>query len=291
MSLSRITVAVQQASSVAAVVSKQQHSHCPSLSPYCSASLLFLASSCFLLTVRMFPPPSRRGVSGPRLLSRLPISSSSPVVLCGLACTSVVLLVFVASYLPAVLLPLLGVTASHSSEAAAATFSPLSASLSAVGSVGRAVVSSARSAASLPSILEWRPPSLPSPAAQPVPVHDGAPPAARPARTAPATDSDRELDPSTSSSAWRAKADAIKAAFVHAYSKYENKCFGQDEYRPVEEHSTHSRQGTSTDSSCGLVLLSLPAHCSNAVPRAWLSVCVSVCVSCPGSATTGWAPL
>ena len=37
---------------------------------------------------------------------------------------------------------------------------------------------------------------------------------------------------------WGGRAEAIKAAFLHAYSHYENKCFGQDEYRPVHPQAT-----------------------------------------------------
>ena len=200
----------------------------------------------------MFPAPSRRGVSGARLTSRVTsaVSSSSPVVLCGLFCASVVLLVFLASYLPAVLLPLLGVSVSSRSDAVG-SFSPLSASeLVSRASLGRADVSAAaavaaaRSAASLPSILEWRPPSsLAGVPAAPLSPHAPAAPAAPAVATNPVA-ADADTVPATSSSAWRARADAVKAGFVHAYSKYEAKCFGQDEYRPVRAaHATLHSDG------------------------------------------------
>ena len=45
--------------------------------------------------------------------------------------------------------------------------------------------------------------------------------------------SDPAAAAASSDSEWSPRAAAIKAAFVHAYSKYEAKCFGQDEYRPL----------------------------------------------------------
>ena len=49
---------------------------------------------------------------------------------------------------------------------------------------------------------------------------------------------------------WATRAGAIKAGFVHAYSHYESKCFGQDEYRPVSAHTAlHTEEHLPVSSS------------------------------------------
>ena len=207
----------------------------PSVPPGCTARV----------SSPMFPPPARRGVSSARLSSKLSTAlSSSPALQCGLLCASVVLLLFVASYLPALLLSLLGVSASSSHSDSPEAFSPLSAAVR--RTAVPATLAAARPAASLPSILEWRPPSSPvgGPAVPPVPVAPFPSPPARPSSAAAGADGAvaRSPSPASSSSAWRAKADAVKAGFVHAYSKYEAACFGQDEYRPVHT-PTYSSAG------------------------------------------------
>ena len=261
----------------------------------------------------MFPPPSRRGASsGARLPFRLSSalsSSASPVVLCALLCASGLLLVILASYLPSLLLPLLGVSAS-SAQSVLPAFSPLSASALSRAAVS-AAASTVRSAASLPSILEWRPPSSaaaagkpaaplapPVPAApQPRPAATGPSPSPQPAAAAAAAANSNAAD-----TAWREKAEAIKAGFVHAYSKYEAKCFGQDEYRPVSANTytlphphphphtnthTHTQHRATTRGAAPTQL------CSALVSFNYFARPLSgaVCVSCRASATTGWAPL
>ena len=87
------------------------------------------------------------------------------------------------------------------------------------------------------------------------------------------------------SGVWSSHADAIKAAFVHAYSHYENKCFGQDEYRPVHHTRTltHAQHTTRTSHLRWRAFWRAAANLSvPLVSSAW--------VSCPGSAITGSEP-
>ena len=164
-------------------------------------------------------------------------SSSSPVLVCLLLVFALFLFVSLAAYLPLLVLPLVGLPSSDPAHGHA-LLAPL----------GR------RPAVSIPSpepqpqhdaqpvILQWSNPAAVK--AKELPVAGGGAAAVQPKQPPAAlgvilphhSDDAGGGQAAVSASAeseWSPRAAAIKAAFVHAYSHYEAKCFGQDEYRPL----------------------------------------------------------
>ena len=209
----------------------------------------------------MLPPirrshPSPSSVSGAWLwlssrLSSL-VSSSSPLLLCVGLIAALFLFVTAATSLPSLL---------SSGGGFARREAEVNGGRGGVGAVAAALRGGVRSAPQ--AILQWEKPSAVEEAeggggagaAPAVAPAGGAPLAAAPTAASQAQPpgppppppppppplvvkphhESVELD---SGGLWASHAEAIKAAFVHAYSHYERKCFGQDEYRPVPAHHT-----------------------------------------------------
>jgi hypothetical protein len=191
----------------------------------------------------MLPPIRRSKPSSiaARLSSRFSsllsaLSSSYPLLVCLLLVFALFVFVSLAAYLPLLVLPLVGLPSSDPAHG-----HPLLAPLSRRPAVSPPSPEPQPEDAAQPVILQWSNPAalkvkeLPLAGGGAAAVPAKQPPAA-PGVLLPHHSSDDAQQPAASDSAdsvWSPRAAAIKAAFVHAYSKYEAKCFGQDEYRPL----------------------------------------------------------